>query len=119
MIGLFRYDSKGYERRRNRQIFKGATHAVFAADGSNLQFFLCHICPEERADRLTPGFFIGAEALEKFLHRQISLTTVTAESNQFRYRLEYGIQCAVKMLAVVVLLPGTGILATMPSTGVF
>ena len=96
MVGLFRYNSKGYQCRRNSQVFKGAAHAVFPTNSGNLQFLLGHIRAEECADRLPPGFFIGTEALEKFLHRQISLTAVAAESYQFRYRLEYGIQGTVE-----------------------
>lgn len=65
---MFRCNGERNERRRNGEVFKGTAHAVFPADSSDFHDLLGRESTEEGADRLAPGFFIRAQALEKFLH---------------------------------------------------
>ena len=93
---MFGNNGKGYEGRRNRQVFKGAAHAVLAADGRNAHFLLGDIRAEEGADRLPPGLFVRAEALEEFLHGQINLLAVAAESYELGDGLDDSIERTVE-----------------------
>lgn len=77
-------------------MFKGTAHAVLTADGGNFHDLLSNKSTEKGADRLAPGRFIFAQALEEFLHRKVHFLAVTAEGNEFSNGLDDGIESAVE-----------------------
>ena len=93
---MFRCNGERNERRRNGEVFKGTAHAIFPADSSDFHDLLGRESTEEGADRLAPGFFIRAQALEKFLHGQVDFLAVAAEGNEFGNGLDDGIEGTVE-----------------------
>ena len=76
-------DCEGYQCRRYIDIFKGTTHGVLTADGSDFQTFLCHECAQQSRQRFAPAFCVFTQFFEVFLEGQINFFEICTSRNQF------------------------------------
>ena len=90
-----RGDAEGNEGRGDMDMFEGAAHRVFSADGRESEGCLHLQRAEKGAQRLTPGMGVLRHALEVLLVREAHPAPVCSRGRDLRTRLHHGISRAV------------------------
>ena len=89
LAGLAGGHREGAQRGRHVHLFKGAGHAVLAADGRNVQIQLRVKGAQQRREGLAPAFGFTGHALEIFLEGQVRLPVVKARGHQPGHALHH------------------------------
>ena len=94
LAGLADGSGKGDQRGGHIQLFKGAGHAVLAADGGNAQTHLGIQSTQQGGQRLAPALGLGAQALKVLLESQVGILIAEAGGHQFGDTVHHGHPCA-------------------------